>query len=112
MPGGDRTGPQGMGPMTGRGLGYCGGQGGPGGRRGGGRGYRHQFYATGLTGWQRAAREVPEPPAPATPPQAASRQDELARLRTQADAAAAPLPQLRQRIDELTAPQDSTPSNQ
>ena len=23
MPGGDRTGPLGMGPMTGRGLGYC-----------------------------------------------------------------------------------------
>lgn len=23
MPGGDRTGPMGMGPMTGRGLGYC-----------------------------------------------------------------------------------------
>ena len=25
MPGGDRTGPMGMGPMTGRGAGYCGG---------------------------------------------------------------------------------------
>lgn len=25
MPGGDRTGPLGMGPMTGRGLGYCAG---------------------------------------------------------------------------------------
>ncbi|UCH98293.1 MAG: DUF5320 domain-containing protein [Candidatus Aminicenantes bacterium] len=25
MPGGDRTGPLGVGPMTGRGLGYCGG---------------------------------------------------------------------------------------
>jgi hypothetical protein len=25
MPAGDRTGPMGMGPMTGRGMGYCGG---------------------------------------------------------------------------------------
>ena len=30
MPGGDRTGPRGMGPMTGRGLGYCAGVGMPG----------------------------------------------------------------------------------
>ena len=30
MPGGDRTGPMGMGPMTGRGAGYCAGSGAPG----------------------------------------------------------------------------------
>jgi hypothetical protein len=30
MPGGDRTGPQGMGPMTGRGAGFCGGYAGAG----------------------------------------------------------------------------------
>jgi hypothetical protein len=30
MPGGDRTGPWGMGPMTGRGMGFCGGYGHPG----------------------------------------------------------------------------------
>ncbi|MGI6207796.1 MAG: DUF5320 domain-containing protein, partial [Anaerolineae bacterium] len=30
MPRGDRTGPQGMGPMTGRGAGYCAGYGVPG----------------------------------------------------------------------------------
>jgi hypothetical protein len=51
--------------MTGRGGGFCRGQGRPGyfgnfgdlgfrGRgRGGGRGWRNQFHATGLTGWQR-----------------------------------------------------------
>jgi len=72
MPRGDRTGPMGMGPMTGRGAGYCAGFGMPGyanpglgqgfgmsfgGRRGvwgrgfgGGRGWRHWFYATGLPG--------------------------------------------------------------
>jgi hypothetical protein len=67
MPLGDRTGPLGMGPRTGRGMGYCGGLQMPGavntapgrglgGRgRGGGHGWRHRFYATGLTGWQRAA---------------------------------------------------------
>jgi len=71
MPCGDRTGPAGMGPMTGRAAGFCagypvsgymnptGGRG-FGGRgrgfwgRGGGRGWRNWFYATGLPGWARA----------------------------------------------------------
>ena len=39
MPGGDRTGPRGQGPMTGRGLGYCNGYNMPGYSRGGGLGY-------------------------------------------------------------------------
>jgi len=64
MPLGDRTGPAGMGPMTGRAAGYCAGYPVPGymnpipGRGffgGGGWGRRNLFYATGLTGWQRAA---------------------------------------------------------
>ena len=73
MPGGDGTGPAGMGPMTGRAAGYCAGYAAPGsvnptfgrgsggwGRgRGGGRGWRNQFYATGLTGWQRAGMGWP-----------------------------------------------------
>ena len=65
MPGGDGMGPGGMGPMTGRAAGYCAGYPVPGymntvpGRGygfgyGGGWGRRNQFYATGLTGWQRA----------------------------------------------------------
>ena len=69
MPGGDGTGPGGMGPMTGRAAGYCAGYGVPGfanpiggrgyggwGRgRGGGGGWgrRNMFYATGVPGWQR-----------------------------------------------------------
>ena len=70
MPGGDRTGPAGFGPMTGRAAGYCAGFGMPGfanpmggrgfwGRggggwgRGGGRGWRNMYYATGLPGWAR-----------------------------------------------------------
>jgi hypothetical protein len=78
MPGGDRTGPAGMGPMTGRAAGYCAGYQVPGfmnpipGRsfggwgRGGGRGWRNWYYATGLTGWQRASSGLPafgSPPA-------------------------------------------------
>ena len=73
MPGGDGTGPGGMGPMTGRGAGFCAGYGMPGymnpmvggggfwgmGGRGGGRGRRNQFYATGMTGWQRAGYGMP-----------------------------------------------------
>ncbi len=67
MPGGDGTGPGGMGPMTGRAAGYCAGysvpgfmnpipgQGSWGWGRGGGWGRRNLFYATGLPGWQRAA---------------------------------------------------------
>jgi hypothetical protein len=75
MPRGDRTGPEGLGPMTGRAAGYCAGYNVPGymnpgsrrgrGRgsgffgRGGGRGRRNWFYATGLPGWQRAAQGLP-----------------------------------------------------
>jgi len=51
MPRGDRTGPEGMGPMTGRALGYCRGSKSPGytknipnyGRMGMGRGFRHGY---------------------------------------------------------------------
>lgn len=77
MPRGDRTGPMGIGPMTGRAAGYCAGFGMPGyantgrgfgmgfGRgRGSGRGRRNMFYATGLPGWMRfggAAMSYPKP---------------------------------------------------
>ena len=69
MPGGDRTGPGGKGPRTGRALGYCSGSdspgymnpapgygGGFGGGRGGGRGRRNIFRATGLPRWARGGR--------------------------------------------------------
>jgi len=67
MPGGDRTGPRGQGPMTGRGLGLCrgAGEGGPPARyygstrafgAGCGRGWRHWYHATGFPGWARAGR--------------------------------------------------------
>ncbi|HHX24801.1 MAG: DUF5320 domain-containing protein [Tepidanaerobacteraceae bacterium] len=69
MPRGDRTGPVGYGPMTGRGAGFCAGFPVPGyfnsvcrGFRGRGRGFgfygrgqgfRHQFYTTGMPFWVR-----------------------------------------------------------
>ncbi|HOK04767.1 MAG TPA: DUF5320 domain-containing protein [Victivallales bacterium] len=75
MPRGDGTGPMELGPMTGRGAGYCAGFNVPGfmnngqywiGRgffcRGGrGRGYRNMYYATGLPGWARGNINTPAP---------------------------------------------------
>ncbi|MCD6577053.1 MAG: DUF5320 domain-containing protein [Anaerolineaceae bacterium] len=88
MPAGNRTGPNGMGPRTGRGLGYCAGYNMPGyanqgfgggfgrgfgggfGRGFGGRGYRNMYYATGQPGWMRyGAYAGGYPPAPMTPEQ-------------------------------------------
>jgi Family of unknown function (DUF5320) len=60
MPGRDGTGPLGLGPLTGGRRGYCAGAV-QGTGRGHGRGWRNQFYATGLTGWQRAAHGAAQP---------------------------------------------------
>ena len=87
MPRGDGTGPAGMGPMTGRGAGYCAGFGVPGymnpvpgggmgmargrgGGFGGGRGWRNWYRATGMPGWMRAAQGLPAwgQPGYAAPP--------------------------------------------
>lgn len=70
MPFGDRTGPLGVGPRTGRAMGYCAGFGMPGyanpapgrgwfgfgrgwgrGWFGGGRGWRNWYWTTGIPGW-------------------------------------------------------------
>jgi len=119
MPAGDGTGPMGLGPMTGRAAGYCAGFGVPGymnpipgwgfwrwGRgRGGGRGWRNWFYATGLTGWQRAAMGWPAfggpvPYAtPYVPGMNAAQQVEA--LRGQAEYLESALEDVRKRIEEL-----------
>jgi len=120
MPGGDRTGPAGMGPMTGRGAGYCAGYPAPGygefafGRgfgqgRGGGRGRRNWFYATGLPGWQRAAYgypayggDIPYSPAPYTPYAAGfSKENELNALKGQAEYLEDSLEGIKKRMKEL-----------
>jgi len=120
MPGGDRTGPMGMGPMTGRGAGYCGGFGmsgamnrGFGGRRGRGRrGWRHVFHATGLTGRQRAAMAAADVSDAASQTQGIAPQEEIQALRAQAEAAAATLDRVRRRIEELAAGEDGRCSDQ
>ena len=121
MPGGDRTGPTGMGPMTGRAAGFCAGFGMPGymntmpgrgfGGRGrgfgggGGRGHRNQFHATGLTGWQRAAMGygafggVPTTAAPFAPTMSAEQQVDA--LKAQAEYFENELEGIRTRIEEL-----------
>ena len=83
MPFGDGTGPQGFGPRTGRGAGYCAGFGpgsmnpAPGGAGfgfgygrgigrqgfGRGRGWRNCYRATGLSGWARAGYGYPDIPS-------------------------------------------------
>jgi hypothetical protein len=121
MPAGDGTGPRGMGPMTGRGAGYCTGYGAPGyanpmpgrgfgmgrggGWGGGGRGWRHQYYATGVPGWARYgyAPAWGAPPAAAYGPYAAppTPVQETEFLKTQAEWLKEQLDAISQRIAEL-----------
>ena len=115
MPGGDRTGPMGMGPRTGRAAGRCAGFGTPGyanpvtGRgfgRGcgrdsyGGLGRRNRCYATGLPGWVRFGAN----------PNAHDRQTGFANadpaveqqmLKQQADLLQEQLEQIKKRLDEI-----------
>jgi len=128
MPGGDGTGPMGMGPMTGRAAGYCagfavpgsmtspGGQG-FGGRRGG-RGRRNWFYATGLTGWQRAASGQPafgrnQPQTGlysgpfASPAMGPDQEVEL--LKQQVRSLGNTLDQIKRRLEELQAQPEAQP---
>ena len=120
MPRGDGTGPAGMGPMTGRGAGFCAGYSVPGymnpmggrgywGRgRGGGRGWRHWYYATGLPGWARAPMGTPAwggpvhaytPAGPFAPTLTA--EQELDGLKKQAEYFQNALDQLNQRIQQI-----------
>ena len=125
MPGGDRTGPAGMGSMTGRAAGYCTGYGAPGfanpvsgrgfgrgfGRgRGGGWGRRNSFYATGLPGWQRASYGYPAyggdmpynmPYSPAPYTARVSKEDELNALKGQAEYFEDSLQGIKKRMAEL-----------
>ena len=119
MPAGDGTGPMGMGPMTGRAMGYCAGYPVPGfmnpgpgrgfGGRGGGRGrgWRNWFYGTGLTGWQRMGMGSPAFGGPGVAPQAPpfapnmGREQELDMLKGQIEYFEDALEGVRKRIAEL-----------
>jgi len=115
MPGGDGTGPMGAGPMTGRAMGFCAGYGMPGwahggwgrGRgwwRGGGRGRRNLYWATGLTGWQRAAMGWPGPYGVA--PVAMTDAQEVEMLRRQKEQMETALTDMERRIAELEGKAD------
>jgi len=119
MPGGDRTGPTGAGPMTGRGAGNCAGFAGPGlvsrmfgggfgrGRGGrGGRGWRNMYYATGLPGWARAGLGGAAAALAAGDFRTMTPQQELEVLKQQAEEAADTLEHIRQRIGELEGKAD------
>ena len=115
MPGGDGTGPVGMGPMTGRGAGYCAGYAvpgyaNPGGGRffgfgrgfgrglGRGRGWRNWSYATGMPGAMRVPYAAPYAAPYSAPP---APEQELEVLRNQANDLTSALDEIRARIDEL-----------
>ena len=119
MPGGDRTGPLGAGPMTGRAAGYCagypapgymnpapGGGYGPGAGWGRGRGRRNWNYATGFAGGARGGRAgagglAPMPYAPAPFYSEATPQQELEALKAQAEQFQGVLKNLNDRIAEI-----------
>jgi len=117
MPWGDRTGPMGLGPMTGRGAGYCAGfpypgyanpwYGGFGWGRGGGRGrgrgfgFRRGFHPYGLTGYGYAPFASPygAPPPSYGVPQSAEEEAEF--LKGQLDLLQKEIQEINSRIREL-----------
>ncbi len=106
MPRGDRTGPMGMGPMTGRRAGYCNGFATPGyanpvGFAGGfgrglgrGRGHRNMFRATGMPSWARYGYPVSAGPIEAS-------FDEKTLLTNQAEFLENQLQQVKKRLSSL-----------
>ncbi|MFW5787036.1 MAG: DUF5320 domain-containing protein [Halanaerobiales bacterium] len=110
MPRGDRTGPNGMGPMTGRGLGYCAGNNrpgymepgpGPGFGRGYGRGFGRGF-GRGM-GYRRFGYYPPQAPANYNPAYNSSvnKEDELNYLKDTAKNLEKELENINERIKEL-----------
>jgi len=103
MPRGNGTGPMGMGPMTGRGAGFCAGFAVPGYANpigygfgfGRGRGFRRMFYATGLPRWARFGTQN------ANGAYFASDADEKEFLKRQAKFLENQLDDVKKRLDEL-----------
>ncbi len=116
MPRGDRTGPMGMGPRTGRAVGYCAGSGTPNsvnpgigrsfwmrmgrccgvrrqGFNGGGRRWRNMLYATGLPGWMRLGASAVAHPDP-------SPESALQSIKNQIDALQSELDLIRRRMSD------------
>ena len=102
MPGGDRKGPMGASPLTGRRTDYCSVYITPGyenlaaarlragyGFRGGGRGWRNLYFKTGMPGWQRFCYAAPVP------------QEESTVLKKQADLLKGQLDAINKRLEQL-----------
>ena len=117
MPRGDRTGPAGMGPMTGRAMGYCAGFDRPGyanpgpgfvgrGFGGGGHGRRHWHHATGLPGWMRAGWGANAPYAPPYPQTGLSKDQEMDMLKAQSEGLRSALDEIAKRLSELESSED------
>ena len=108
MPGGDRTGPTGMGPMTGRGAGFCVGYAVPGyANPVGGRGYRGRGRGRGMGrgrgfgrgfGWAGVADPYP---ANASFGPTVTAEQELEGLKQQAEFLQNSLGQVSERINQL-----------
>ncbi len=110
MPGGDRTGPRGMGSRTGRAAGFCSGYGRPGhmsagwagrarGRGFGGRSRRNRYRAAGMPAWAGYGSlpvgfQQPDPEA------------EKQALKHQADALQAELELINKRLAEMESAPD------
>ncbi len=110
MPGGDRTGPEGMGPMTGRAAGFCAGYNVPGYMNpygGGGRGFRRNLGGRGGGFGRRGGFANFAYPAvqttfqPGVAPAPANEAMELEALRNQSQAIEATLSEVQKRIDTL-----------
>lgn len=124
MPGGDRTGPLGAGPRTGRVAGFCAGFGMPGfanpmggrgyGRGGGmgyafefgggyGRGWRHRFLATGMPGRGRGRGGWfgPDYGYPAEYAASPYHENEKAALKEEAEYLRSALDDINRRLDEI-----------
>jgi len=102
MPFGDGTGPRGMGPMTGRGAGYCGGYGRPGFTNpafgpAGGYGYPGYGAFYGYSGVNPYTPAIPGAP----PASEMDREQELSYLKNQAQIARSQLEQIESRMREL-----------
>ncbi|SMB99719.1 hypothetical protein SAMN00808754_3049 [Thermanaeromonas toyohensis ToBE] len=112
MPRGDRTGPWGLGPLTGRRAGFCAGFPVPGFLNrafwgfprfwgGFGRGWRHMYWATGLPGWLRGWGWFPPFFPGALPLGAPASSQELEILKQQANFLEKELEEIRAQIKEL-----------